>query len=270
MLNSPTTFINHRGTALHFSKYGKGSKVMLTFHGYGQDHKSWQYFNRSLGNDWTIYSFDLFFHGKSKWPNKDLPLTKKLWKEIIEKFLKEEQIAHFSLAGYSMGGKFVLATLEAFPELVKEITLIAPDGIKLSFWYRMVTTSSPMRLFFKSLIFQPSIFGLLSQKLGETRIVPQNIINFAQSQMSTRSKRAKVYLSWVVFRELRFNMKKIVALINFHHIKTAIFIGKYDTVIPEKRIRSFIKNLNHYQLEILQTGHGSLLNKAADFIKSQQ
>ena len=52
--------------------------------------------------------------------------------ENIREFLRKENISRFDVAGFSMGGRFALATLEAFPEKIGNVFLIAPDGEKQS------------------------------------------------------------------------------------------------------------------------------------------
>ena len=67
------------------------------------------------------------------------PLKKLIGKKPLRNLCKETGVQNFSLAGFSLGGKFALATLEAFPEKTKGIILLAPDGIKTSFWYSLAT-----------------------------------------------------------------------------------------------------------------------------------
>src|ERR1041384_3075655 len=110
---------------LNYIRSGDGERSMLTFHGYGQDNSV---FNNYTG--YTFYHIDLFFHGKSEWNKGEEPLEKDEWKSLVEELLVKNNIQTFSVMGFSMGGKFALATLEAFPGRVKEIILLAPDGIK--------------------------------------------------------------------------------------------------------------------------------------------
>jgi len=46
------------------------------------------------------------------------------------RFLGKEKIELFAVVGFSLGGKFALATLEAFTDKVTKVVLLAPDGIK--------------------------------------------------------------------------------------------------------------------------------------------
>src|SRR5687767_6941373 len=109
---------------IFYKRIGTGSKKLLFFHGFGQDHTAFVSLAEALGNEYTCYVFDLFFHGSSVWHGVDEnPLEKHEWKKIIEDILQSNDISEFSLLGYSLGAKFVFATLESFPEKIKQIIL---------------------------------------------------------------------------------------------------------------------------------------------------
>jgi pimeloyl-ACP methyl ester carboxylesterase len=184
-------------------------------------------------------------------------------------FLGEQSITTFSLVGFSMGGKFALATFEAFPAQCKNIFLIAPDGIKTSFWYSMATYPLLLRRFFKSLIGNYNRFEALTKFLHKYRLVDQGLIRFADYQMGSEHKRKRVYYSWVVFRHLKFNMKSIARLINQHKVNAVIIVGEYDRVIEPKNMTRFLQHLDRYRFEVLPSGHSGLIYQSLPFIKEQ-
>jgi len=120
--------IVYLNSELFYFKEGAGNKTILLFHGFGQDHRAFESWNESLKNEYTIYTFDLFFHGNSRWQN-NRALEKEDWKKVLQLFFDREKIEDFEIAGFSIGTKFVLAAMELFPDRVKRIILIAPDGI---------------------------------------------------------------------------------------------------------------------------------------------
>ncbi|MFZ6010488.1 MAG: alpha/beta fold hydrolase [Bacteroidota bacterium] len=239
---------------------------MLVFHGFGQDYEAFNWFSKSLAEKYTLYIFDLYFHGKSVWAHNEQPLEKHDWKETVVSFLKCHNIDEFSLAGFSLGGKFALATLEAFPEKVMEIYLIAPDGIKTSFWHHLATYPLAFRSLFKSMILHHNRFLWLARALNKLSLVDKGLIRFSEHQMSTEEKRRRVYYSWVVFRHLKFSVQALAKVINHHHIDVTVIVGKYDKVILPKNMDSFQKRLHRSQLLILETGHNGLIDKAVEFI----
>lgn len=262
-MNEGNFYINFEEGSLHYSKKGTGERIMLAFHGFGQESAHFNKYTEALGEAYTVFSFDIFYHGKSFWHSRDQPLSKETWRAIISQFLDEHKIAQFSLTGFSMGGKFAFATLEAFPEKVEKIILIAPDGIKTSFWYSLATYPGFFRRFFRSLIVKPKHFFALVRFMKKLRVLDKGVLKFAKTQMKTRRQRRRVYFSWVIFRLLSFDMKKIAYLINRHQIKTQMFLGKHDKIITERNMMVLLKKLDHYDLQILDAGHNSLIDDVA-------
>ena len=257
---------------LFFNRIGKGSKKLLFFHGFGQDHAVFTSLAEAVGDEYTSYVFDLYFHGRSStWGEvNENPLEKSEWKKIIGNILNENAIDNFSLVGYSLGAKFVFATLESYPERIKHVILVAPDGIKTSTWYSLATYPVIMRKFFKSMIGRHSRFLAIARALGRLQMMDKGLIKFAELQMNTEEKRKRVYYSWVVFRRLNFDMNHIASLLNRHSIKTDIVVGKYDKVIRPENMDKLLRHVPKNRLITLDTGHNNLINDPAlvDIIKA--
>ena len=258
-------FVRYNNNSLHYAQAGDGDVPMLIFHGFGQDMTVFDFFTRSLARRYTFYVFDLYFHGASQWAHGESPLEKSEWKETMALFLRENKIETFAIAGFSLGAKFVLATLEAFPAKVTDTFLIAPDGISTSFWYSMATYPPALRKFFKSMILRPERFLGLARFLNKTGLTDPGLIRFAEYQMNSVEKRNRVYLSWVVFRHLTFNLSSLAALINANNIKVTIIVGEYDKVIVPRNVKRFAKKLKLCRLEILPSGHTGLINQSLPY-----
>lgn len=256
------SFIHHHRSLLHFVKAGNGKHPLLVFHGFGQDHTLYVPLLKSLSPKYTLYIIDLFFHGKSEWNEGERPLKKSTWKNILEVLFREQHITAFSILAYSLGGKFALATLEAFPAQVKKLFLLAPDGIKTSFWYSLATYPKVFRRLFKSMIFRHERFLWIANRLNESDLLDKGLIRFADFQMNTETKRKRVYYSWVVFRHLTFDLKKIAALINENNILLTMIVGKYDKVIRPENMQQLLKHVRDYRLEILESGHTGLIHES--------
>lgn len=252
-------FITYKEATLHFHKSGNGQHVLLGFHGFGQDRRAFE----RLEHDerYTLFLFDIFFHGKSEWRNGEEPLEKFFWNQLMTEFLNQYRIDRFSLVGFSMGGKFVLATLEAFPHKIDSVFLLAPDGIKTSLWYSLATYPSIIRRFFKSMITRPGRFVQLARLSNKIGLIDKSMLRFVEFQMNTEAKRKQVYLSWVVFRHLQFNMNRIANIINTNNISLTIVIGQYDKIIRVRDMNRLLKKVKQYSLQTPQTGHTGVLSK---------
>jgi pimeloyl-ACP methyl ester carboxylesterase len=256
------SFIHYHKNLLHYVKAGNGKEPLLVFHGFGQDHTLYVPLLKSLSKKYTLYIVDLFFHGKSEWNEGEKPLQKSEWTNILQVLFQEQHISFFSILAYSLGGKFALATIEAYPQQVREVYLLAPDGIKTSFWYSLATYPKGLRKFFKSMILRHDRFLMIANRLNKLDLVDKGLIRFADYQMNSEAKRKRVYYSWVVFRHLKFDLKKIAGLINKNNIRLTMVVGKYDKVIRPENMNRLLKHVRDYRLEIVESGHTGLIHES--------
>ncbi|ELR72360.1 hydrolase, alpha/beta superfamily [Fulvivirga imtechensis AK7] len=239
---------------------------MLAFHGFGQKGSDFRPLTDVLANEYTVYCFDLFYHGRSYWNNKDEAMTKNFWADFINYFIEQHNISTFSLCGFSLGGKFALSTLESFPEKTEKLILLAPDGIKTSMWYSLATYPVAFKGYFKSMIVKPHRFFNLLNTINKTGWLEKGISKFAATQMNTTKKRRRVYFAWVVFKELKFKLHKLGKLINDHGIEVTMYLGTYDKIITEKGMQKLLKHLNDYKLHVIKSGHNQLIENTARHI----
>lgn len=266
MSDSPKQYIiTRQGHRLHYRRAGTGTMPLLLFHGFGQTHQVMQSLAASLGKSYRLYFFDLFFHGESTWGAGEQALEKEEWKVLMDQFLADNQLNQFAVLGFSMGGKFALATLEAYPNRVKEIFLLAPDGIKTSFWYSLATYPLALRKLFKSLIDHPRRFNAIATAAHRLRLIDRGVLRFVEYQMNTEEKRERVYYSWVVFRHLKFDLKKITDIINLHGTTLVLLVGRYDKIITAANMQRLLMHVPQAQFEILEAGHNDLIEKSAGY-----
>ncbi len=245
---------------LYYYRAGQGKEVLLLFHGFGQNHTAFDPLIETLTETFTLYSFDLFFHGKSTWLKDEEPLEKQAWKSFMTDFIQKNNIEKFSIGGFSLGGKFALATAEAFPEKTKKLFLFAPDGIRTNPWYSLATYPLIIRRLFKSMIHQPARFFFLVKLTDRLKITDKSMARFVENQMNTIEKRKQVYFTWVVFRHLKFSMEQLGLVIDRYAISTVIVTGKFDHVIKSENMRYLANHSKQVVLKQLECGHNKLLN----------
>lgn len=247
---------------------------MLCFHGIGQDHTCFHKIYQVLENQCTFYGIDLFYHGNSPAigggkPTPDDRLSKAHWKELLEELLKREQIEQFSVMGFSMGGKFAFATLEAFPDRIEELLLLAPDGPTESPWYRLATRFVLTRRIFRWYILNTQRFKQLAHFLERLSLVNKSTIRFAQSTLATPQQQLRVYHAWLGFSPLKFDMKEVSQLLNQHQVSVKIFLGSFDALLPAHYMNPLLKQLHRFELVMLKTGHNKLVDKTAEWFSAK-
>ncbi|HET9052541.1 MAG TPA: alpha/beta hydrolase, partial [Cyclobacteriaceae bacterium] len=167
------------------------------------------------------------------------------------------------------GGKFALITLEAFPERINEIFLLAPDGIKTNMWYRLATYPVALRSLFKSMIKKPKRFDAFAHAAFRFGLIDKGLLRFVELQMNTEEKRNRVYHAWVVFRHLTVNPHTIASLINQHAIRLVMIIGKHDKVITAKNMNTFLRHVKNHRLELPDTGHNGVIDASINILKNK-
>jgi pimeloyl-ACP methyl ester carboxylesterase len=246
--------------------YGNGPKVMLAFHGIGQDHRCFLPLVEVLKNQYTFYLFDLPFHGQS--PALDAEkLTMEEWQIFIEDLFKEKNIQKFSVMGFSMGGKFALTTLQLFSERIESCWLLAPDGITESPWYRLATRFWLSKNLFRFFVMNVSRFKKLANLLVKIKLVEKSAVKFAETTLSTPEQRERVYRSWIGFSLIRADIKLVARLVKKNEIDLKIFLGKYDALLPAHYVLPLTKQLPELKPIVLKTGHHRLIEKVAEWFR---
>lgn len=242
-------------------KTGTGPKNLLLFHGFGQDHTALLPVAEAVGDVYTCYLFDLYYHGQSHWGQDDRPIEKQDWKLYLKGFLNEHQIDSFSVLGFSLGARLALASLEAFPERTEGLFLIAPDGLQESPWYTLATGSVLTRKVFHAAITRPGIFFGLADTFHRWGWVDARLHRIARYYMGNPQKREQVYHAWVAFRRLKSAPRYLAGLIRRHHIRVVIIVGTRDTLIPAARVAGLVGHLkaDEYTLHVLEAAHHQLL-----------
>jgi len=254
-------FFKFEDSTVCYEKSGNGEDILLTFHGFGQNNQAFNPIKENLETQYTIYSFDLFYHGKSHWKSNNKLLTKKHWRDLLSRFLEINDIKKYSILCFSMGGKFALASIETMPQRINSVFFIAPDGIKTSTWYSLATYPVAFQKYFRSMIVKPSRFYSLLELFKRFKMVDKGISKFAYNQMNSVKKRRRVYYSWVVFKNLHFDLDQIASLINKHDVNTYMFIGRYDKIITADGMNRLLNYLERYELKIVNSGHNDLIKK---------
>lgn len=248
---------------LAYQKSGDGPAVLLAFHGFGQDHTAFSPIETAIGSRFTLYSIDLFFHGNSRYAGTS-PLTKTNWRQLIDHFLRAQAIDRFSLMGFSLGGRFALATAEAFPDRLDQLLLIAPDGITYNHWYWLATNSGLGRWLFRYTLRHLSILTMLGHTLTRLGLLNRTVMRFAEIALATPEQRTLVYKSWVQFRQIRSDSTFVANILNNRPIRIRFFTGAFDRIVPGSYILPLTKQLRHYELTVLKTGHNRLIELMAE------
>ncbi len=254
------------GCKMAYVKYGIGNKALVAFHGFGQDKSVYKPFAEHL-HQYTVYSFDLFFHGDSHYVEKDKALDPQVFITLFSSFLEREFIQKFSIIGFSIGAKFALLLTQYFAKDINHLILVGPDGVVPNFWYQLATGNGLSRRFYKTVVFNPNLFFMLLFLANSFKLANPTVIKFAKNQMDTQVKRSQVYDTWMVFRKINTPFKKLTHAQQIGDFKIVVFLGNQDLVIPLRELTKKLVKLNNLSIFELESRHSTLLIEASNFIK---
>jgi pimeloyl-ACP methyl ester carboxylesterase len=244
----------YKNSRIHYRCFGTGDKIGLCFHGYGQDKASFSFLEKYAGNDYRFYAIDLPFHGSSEW-NEGLNFNTTDLLNILQQIpgLMEQQM---TLIGFSLGGRVALSLYETIPARIERMILLAPDGLKINFWYWLTTQTSLGNKLFSFTMKHPGWFFAFLKLINKAGLVNSSIFKFVNYYIGNNEVRSQLYDRWTAFRKLKPSLVNIKSEIRYHKTPVHLIYGKYDRIILPARGKKFQKGIENYcLLKIIHSGH---------------
>lgn len=266
--------LSYKSSEISYYLYGSGDKIAFCFHGYGEDATSFSFLEKFAGNTFTFYAIDMPHHGQTAW-NEEVDFQQEYLRDIIFKILdtqaKKIAISKYLvpdfkiiLLGFSLGGRIALSLYETMPAQVEKMVLLAPDGLKINFWYWLSTQTRVGNKFFRYTMKRPEWFFVLLRGLNKLKLVNTSIFKFVNHYIGDKKVREDLYKRWTSFRRLKPHLKKIKSLIKTHTTQVRLLYGKHDRIILPVRGEKFRNGIeNHCALLIIHSGHQVLHEKHA-------
>lgn len=262
--------LSYKNSLIEYYRFGSGPKTAICFHGYGEDASTYAFLEIFAGNQYTFYSINLPFHGNTEW-NDGLDFTQSDLSQIVEAILKktdfELRIHNYKLTlmGFSLGGRAALSLCHAMPEKIEKLVLLAPDGLKVNFWYWLTTQSWAGNKFFRFTMKHPGWFFGFLKLLNKLRLVNASIFKFVNFYIGNTEVRQLLYDRWTTLRKLKPDIKPIKTIIRKNAIQVRLVYGKYDRIILSSVGEKFRKGIEEYcTLSVIQSGHQVLHEKHID------
>lgn len=251
-----TETFQHSGIILSYHTYGSGNECVLAFHGFGQDGSEYESIGQFSSETHTLYSLDLFYHGDTVLPVEISSFSKRELKSFFEAFISHLKLTKFSLLGYSMGGRCALFLLECFPQQINHLYLLAPDGLSVNFWNRLVTSTRFGRNLYFFATRQPGLVYRISKFGQKLKLFPPTMDRFLDVNFKNEKMRSKIFKVWMLYKNIKFSQKSLAQLILQNKIKTKVFVGHKDPVVKFKLCNGFVHQLgDHGEIHLIKAGH---------------
>lgn len=268
-----TAFISYQSSQVHYSYCGSGHQLLLCLHGYGESEQSFHFLEKYLPASYRLVAIDLPFHGQTNW-KEGLHFTITDLQSIIQMIQVQQHIepGPVAIAGFSMGGRIALSLLESLPAQTNRLLLLAPDGLKVNFWYRLATRTFIGKRLFHFTMHHPAWFRFLLKSGNRIGLVNQSIFKFARYYIQDEKVCVELYNRWTCMRLFKPNLAIIKRSIVQQAIPVRLLFGQYDRIIRYERGEKFRQGIESFcTLRIIQSGHQVLHEKnAAVFLELLQ
>jgi len=258
---------NYKNSIIAYYRFGSGLKQVICFHGYGEDATTFEFLSKYAGNQFTFYAIDLPFHGKTVWKDQ-LTFTESDLVEITQKILHQDnqkskiENQKLLLLGFSLGGRIALSLYQSMSEKIENLILLAPDGLKVNFWYWLSTQTWLGNKFFAFTMKHPGWFFMLLKLLHKLKLVNTSIYKFCTHYVNDAQARQVLYTRWTTLRKLKPNISGIKKLIKENKTPVSILYGRHDRIILSSVGEKFKKGIEEQcVLTIIHSGHQVLHEK---------
>ena len=263
-----TYFQSYKQSLICYYRFGAGTNWLCCFHGYGESGISFEWLEGFIGKDYTVIAIDFPHHGHTSWNEQTEMCAEDLF-AIIQSITQQTQ-PNINLLGYSMGGRVALQLAMQFPQYLKRIVLVAPDGLHENFWYKIATQTLVGKVIFRFTMKHPLWFLSFIQLAGKVGLLHKSICKTTLHYIDTATKREQLYLRWTAMHRFRPNVAEVKQQIISFHISIRLLFGVYDKIILSKRGEQFRQGIeNDVQLYIIKAGHQLLKEKYGDIIAKQ-
>lgn len=250
---------------MHYYQFGKGPKAMLCFHGYGMHGKQFRHLEEELGQQYTFYGFDLFFHQETKLKDESVSnvkkgISKQALAQLFLDFCKSQNIQNFSVIAYSMGTFYACALAEEIPERIDEFIAAAPASLRPGKVVTFLSSNNVGNKLLERLAL--SDYGMINLLTGLKRIkvIDQKAYEILFREIATPQLRFSFFACATYMRFLKLNPQTFVHQLNHHNVKSIFIFGEKDNSYPAKIGKSVIPKISAAKQLVINENH-DMINK---------
>lgn len=253
-------FIAYKNSTIQYYRHAGGPELLVCFHGYGENAITFTSLAEQLSPQYSIIALNLPWHGDTHWKEGlDFNITD--LEAIIN--LVPDMTTHFSIAGYSMGGRVALHLYQHLHQRINRMLLIAPDGLRMNGWYWLATQSRLGNRLFRHVVEKPGTFFFVTKVFRQLGLINTGVYNFSRNFLLQESARRELYTIWTTMRNIRPAVKNIEHLLTTNNTPVTMIYGQYDKVIRYPTGQAFARKAGKsVSVHVLATGHKLLQKKS--------
>lgn len=160
-----------------------------------------------------------------------------------------------------------LSLYEVLPQKINKLILLAPDGLKVNFWYWLSTQTWMGNKFFAFTMKHPGWFFGLLQVMNKLKLVNASIFKFVKHYIDDKQVRQLLYQRWTTLRKIKPGISNIKAHIKQNNTKVRLVYGIHDRIILSSVGEKFRRGMEDYcDVNIIHSGHQVLHEKHVEEI----
>ncbi len=252
---------------IQWRQFGNGPLPVVAFHGYGESGEAYSLLMAQGFDQFTCYAVDLPHHGGSSWDDEDFGVNELL--ALVAAIRAQHASAdRFTLVGFSLGARLALKVYEKLAPDIDRLILLAPDGMKVNFWYWLATQTMIGNRLFAFTMKEPGWFFTLLKGLHKIGAVNPSIFKFVHRAIDDPDARRLLYLRWTSFRQIKPSLSSIRKRIVAEQTPVRLVYGRHDRIILPARGRRFAKGMEKFvHVEEIDAGHQVLHPRHVDIIR---
>jgi pimeloyl-ACP methyl ester carboxylesterase len=248
----------YKKSEIAYSVFGNGATPVICFHGYGESSESFLFLEKYAGDRFHFIAFDLPFHGRTIWRENEFSNDDLL--SVIKELLIINDIdvknPNAVLLGFSLGGRIALGLYELIPASISRLVLMAPDGMKVNFWYWLSTQTSTGKSLFSFTMKNPGWFFGFLKLINGLGMVNRSIFKFVNYYIGDAKVREELYNRWTILSKIKPSLKKIKRQIKEYKTRVRLIYGKHDRIILTKPGERFCNGIEaNCRISIIHAGH---------------
>lgn len=248
------------GIRMHYRDEGQADgPPLLLIHGYSASLHTWEPWVQRLGETYRVISIDLPGHGLTRAP-AGYQASIEGFRDVVRAFVTQQGLAHFALAGSSMGGNVAWEYALAHPEQVDALILVDASG-----WEDAREEVAEEPAVFKLL--RNPVLGPALRDLDNTRLMRQGLeaafadpalVDDAMLDRYVQLSRAPGHRDILIQISLGFRGRNYATPERLAALRMPVLImtGDTDRLVPPQHAQQFHDAIEGSQLVVFEaTGH---------------
>ena len=248
-----------------FRKFGSGPRLLVAFHGFSENSAAFAELGETLSGSCTLYAIDLPFHGSTLWQDGDYRPGQLA--TVVRAILEKAGSRRFEAVGHSLGARLWLHLLPEFPDQVKGLYLLAPDGLQTRWMSLVEWMPAGFRRGFIPFLSHPGWLLSLAEALHRTRLIDRFLLQYLRVHLSEAGRRRRLLHTWLALSHFRLSKGNARCLIRQAGIPVLALLGNKDQLVKPETIRHALKGLDNVRIEEINATHRSVCRVAAPWIE---